>query len=496
MSIDYSSNDPIIACSSGHSHNVAISVIRLSGFKDLEFLRPHISKDISKISARTSHFVKLKKDNVILDEVLLFFYPAPHSYNGENILELNVHGNILNVERILNLFINAGFRYADAGEFTYRALKNKKLSLSQVEGLDLFLNASSPLALEQGFSLLNGDLQKAYEDLYQTFLNHKSALELGIDFLDDIGEEAFDENFNRTLSLFEKQLLKFKSRLETESSSLLSPEVVLLGRPNAGKSTFFNSLLRFDRSIVTSEEGTTRDYVSEKLKIKDVLYNLIDTAGLRETSNRVEAIGIEKTKEKASKAFYRILLVNPFDKNIELIKQYLLFPLDLIVFTHADLEGFSESFNEIKTIFGPIEPTRFASGPIEPKDFSGSIGAKNETGPMGAEVKKDGSIGPKFCFLNVNDVNSDSYDLILNLISNKFNNLTSNSPILLERQKYCLIDLLQKFSDYKQILINETDISIISSELNILGHCISELIGIVSPDDVLHNIFANFCIGK
>src|SRR5690606_27966621 len=127
------------------------------------------------------------------------------SYNGENILELSVHGNTLNIDRILDLFVKkGGCRLASPGEFTYRALKNKKLTLSQVEGLDLFLNANSGYALDQGLSLLSGNLQEIYTELYDLFLIHKSSLELSIDFSEDIGEEAAQEYFHNSLDNFAK----------------------------------------------------------------------------------------------------------------------------------------------------------------------------------------------------------------------------------------------------------------------------------------------------
>jgi tRNA modification GTPase len=152
------SDDPIIACSTSSHANAAIAVIRISGFKDLEAFRKFFTHS-GPIEPRKVYYTSVVLQGQVLDDICLTYFQGPKSYNGENILELSVHGNTLNVERILDLFVSyAGCRVAQPGEFTYRALKNKKLTLSQVEGLDLFLNANSGYALDQGLSLLSGNL--------------------------------------------------------------------------------------------------------------------------------------------------------------------------------------------------------------------------------------------------------------------------------------------------------------------------------------------------
>jgi tRNA modification GTPase len=179
------SSDPIIACSSGGFTNTGIAIIRLSGFENLVSLNDFFSIDLNKVNPRYAYFCKILDGcSNTIDEIVLTYFENPKSFNGENILELSVHGNILNIHNIINLFCeNSLFRKAYPGEFSYRALRNKKLNLTQVEGLDLFLNASNPLSLKQGQSLLNGSLQKTYEELLVNFKRHKSAIELSIDFL-------------------------------------------------------------------------------------------------------------------------------------------------------------------------------------------------------------------------------------------------------------------------------------------------------------------------
>ena len=201
----YTDDKTIIACSTGTQSNTAIAVIRLSGFKNLPDLQKFFSFDLKKTDNRKSHLTNIIFKDKIYDNGLLVFFPEGQSYTGENVLELSVHGNQLNIQRILNLFINeGGLRSAHPGEFTYRALKNKKLSLSQVEGLDMLLNANSSLMLSQGLDILQGDLHAQYLALYDSFLKLKAAVEISIDFSEDVGAEETQILFNKSFDKFFK----------------------------------------------------------------------------------------------------------------------------------------------------------------------------------------------------------------------------------------------------------------------------------------------------
>lgn len=528
------SDDPIVACSSGNTSNCAIAVIRFSGFISANVFKPFLKLNFDKLTPRKAYYCDLVHDGKLLDQVVATFFKEPNSYNGENILELSVHGSVLNVDRIVDAFVSTKlFRHAHPGEFSYRALKNKKLNLSQVEGLDLLLNASSSFALDQGFSLLNGRLQESYLKLQKAFLNHSSSVEMSIDFLEDMGEERANKDFNETLSVLKTELKALANKVSTDSNKLLKPEIALIGQPNSGKSTFFNQLVREERSIVTDIAGTTRDYISEDLKLGDVFFRLIDTAGLRESEDIIEMEGVKRSMQLGDRAFFKILLINPFEFSKDYFRNLDTNSFDLIIFTHFDKSGFKEevakhaldkAFEISIDKFGPIGAQENGSigpdnsgsmgakkpGSIGPES-SGSIGAKN-TGPMG--VDKSGSIGPKstgpigakpnelvkLCkniyLASMASNNEALIGEVENLVNNKYLYSVSSEPILLQRHKQKILEASDLLENYIQISDIETDISIISSELSTIGHCISELIGIVSPDDVLHNIFDNFCIGK
>jgi tRNA modification GTPase len=457
----------IITCSTGQSSNTAISVIRLSGFNDINDLIKFFS--IDKFKNRYSHFCKLIFDDIVIDEIIAVYFKSPNSFTGENVLELSVHGNRLNVERIINLFIkHANFKHAIPGEFTYRALKNNKLNLSQVEGLDLLLNANSNFLLEQGFSLLSGSLQDDYLKLQDAYIKHLSSIEMSIDFMEDVGEDNANKLLFDSLSDLEKILKSLMAKVNRQNSNLLKPEIVIFGDPNSGKSSLFNNLLSEDRSIITNIKGTTRDFISEDFRLNDVFYSLIDTAGIRDTEDEVEKHGVNRSLKKIDTAFFRILCINPNDYDPIKLIDYINLKPDLIIFTHKG----STSLDKDK-LFNKI------IGPIEPKLESGSIGA--ETSLLSID--------------NINFIESDSTS-ISEAISSKFNYLSDKSPIVLERHKDILQNIQNLFIPYTKLLKEESDISIISSEFTSIGNCISELIGIVSPNDVLHNIFDNFCIGK
>jgi tRNA modification GTPase len=203
------------------------------------------------------------------------------------------------------------------------------------------------------------------------------------------------------------------------------------------------------------------------IELKMFFFSLIDTAGIRETSDKVEKFGVERSVEKLKKAFYKVLVINPLDYDEKNLKDYLSYSPDLIVFTHKDkVNEFAEDL--YRKIIGPIEPI-------------------NDSGPIGANS----------CYLINNlESNMDFTHKINELSFQKYSDILSVQPIVLDRHKEVLFNLHDLFIEYSKLLKSESDISIISSELTSIGNCISELIGIVSPNDVLHNIFDNFCIGK
>jgi tRNA modification GTPase len=450
----YNADDSIIACSTSTMSNAAIALIRISGFSDISLFQNFFSLNLCKISPRKVYFTKLVDQGETFETACVTFFKAPHSYNGENILELSVHGNMLNVENIINLFVKNNIaRLANPGEFTYRALKNKKLTLAQVEGLDLLLNANSNYSFKQGNSLLNGDLLNLYDELHRLYISHKSSLELMIDFSDDVGEEHANSLFNSTLNDLDKILTKLNSRASHSNINLLEPAIALFGLPNAGKSTIFNHLLHNERSIVSSIPGTTRDYISETYKINGAYFKLIDTAGIRESSDEIEAIGVKNALLQLNNAFFKILVVNPID-DFKTLSSILNTSFDLVIYTHSDRSQFITRQELV---------SKFLNAPIGPELFFPSA----------------------------------SFELSLNeFVNKKYLKTVDQSPILLDRHKSLILKAFSLLSSYKSLVKCEKDAAVLSSELNSIGDCISELIGIISPDEILNNIFQNFCIGK
>jgi tRNA modification GTPase len=531
----YTDESPIIACSTGTSSNTAIAVIRLSGFKKLLDLQPFFSFNLSKTKSRYSHLSNLISEDAVLDNVLLVFFPEGSSYTGENVLELSVHGNVLNVQRIINLFKkSAGFRDAAAGEFTYRALKNKKLSLSQVEGLDMLLNASSNLMLSQGLDILQGELHAQYLALYDSFLKLKAAVEISIDFSEDVGEEETKKLFDESFKRFSDLLDSLHVRTQGDVSSLLSPEVVLVGQTNAGKSSLFNLLVKQSRSIVSNIAGTTRDYISEVIHIDGTNYKLVDTAGIRESQDVIENIGIDRAFEILNRAFFKILIINPFETNPDYLEKLSGVSFDLLILSHADKSNFSLEISKLnlKNIHakfavsasfesgsiepliaktGSIEPLIMKSGPIEPLiTKAGPIEPQiKKAGPIEPLIKNAGPIEPLIenagpiepLIENAGPIEPVSETapiepFVKNQVALKFKELSANQPILLDRHRLVINKLCLKRCEFSSKINGISDVAILSSEVNLFAQYLSELIGIVSPDDVLNSIFSNFCIGK
>jgi tRNA modification GTPase len=366
-------------------------------------------------------------------------------------------------------------KMAKPGEFTLRAIRNGKMSFSQAEGLNALLTANSEFVMSQGLEMLSGDLNITYQRLYQNFLKIKAALDMQIDFSEDVGQDECTKQLLDSLNASMKDLNELFARVNFKSSSIIESKVILLGPPNSGKSSLFNSLLGKNRSIISDIAGTTRDYIEGLLNIEGQQFTLVDTAGMRATQDPLEKQGVERTKTLLPNAFLTIYVHNPaldFVQNIE--------EVDIVAITHMDQTS-DATIRNLKIPFKYKSLIYIKIGPIGPNIVGGSIGPDSLSG----------SIGPIF--------SKESLDSVKSLIIQKFKDITSRNPIVIERQVQAIKLMHQSAHELNEALADHSknsDIAIMSFYVDKYGRSIQSLMGIVDSEHILNYIFANFCIGK
>ena len=471
----------IVACSSGSLQNTAIALIRISGFNDFRdvahFFRNSATGSIGPLpvpEARKATFCLLVEGERVLDQIVLTYFEAPNSFTGEHLLELGVHGNQVNVQRILDLLISSGpCRLAIPGEFAYRALKNDKISLAEAEGLDLFLNAPSKGVLEQAAKLMGGELSRIYLDLRESFLKLRASVELSLDFLEDVGRERAQENFIFCIQDFAKKLEALHRRIRAPLSAITSPNIVLVGRPNTGKSSLFNRFLQESRSIISPEEGTTRDYISEYVSFQNIQFRLVDTAGVRETMQEVEREGIARSLHLIREAFFKILLIDPYTLDPRELAPFLDIHFDLVLFTFGD-RGQTQKI-EIPVGYNYYGYVSLQSGPIGPGEIE----------------LRSGPIEPLSMTIQPQKLTA-----IESIVVESYLKLLEGDEILIPRQRVLIDECFSLFKDFQRQMSAEKDMAIVASELNIIGQKIEALLGLTPVDEVLDGVFSRFCIGK
>lgn len=290
----------------------AIGVIRLSG-EDALFIVNQVfhGKDLTAQPSHTAHFGTIKdEDETIIDEVLVTVFVAPKSYTGENVAEVSCHGSSYIIQQLIQLFIQKGARLAQPGEFTLRAFLNGRMDLSQAEAVADLIAAESKSAHAVAMQQMRGGFSNEIKRLREELIHFASMIELELDFGEEDVEFANRDDLkqliHKILSLIHSLIHSFKLGNVIKNGV----STVIAGRPNAGKSTLLNALLNEERAIVSEIEGTTRDTIEEVLNIKGIHFRLIDTAGIREAQDQIEAIGVQKTMEKIQQS---ALLVYVFD---------------------------------------------------------------------------------------------------------------------------------------------------------------------------------------
>ncbi|RGH39356.1 tRNA uridine-5-carboxymethylaminomethyl(34) synthesis GTPase MnmE [Firmicutes bacterium AM41-5BH] len=319
------SKETIAAISTGMS-NSGIGIVRISGEEAFQVIdKIYKGKEVlSKVQSHTIHYGYIVDGKETIDEVLVSVMRAPRTFTGEDTVEINCHGGVYVVKRVLDTVLRNGARPAEPGEFTKRAFLNGKMDLSQAEAVIDVITAKNEYALQSSMSQLKGSVKKKIEEIRKQIIYHTAFIETALDDPEHISVDGYGEQLEGVVETLSEEL---KDLIDSSENGRIMKEgiqTVILGKPNAGKSSLLNVLSGRERAIVTDIEGTTRDVLEEQIQIQGLNLNVIDTAGIRETEDKVEKIGVDKAKEYAEQADLIIYVVDAsreLDENdIEIMK--------------------------------------------------------------------------------------------------------------------------------------------------------------------------------
>ncbi|MDA8763414.1 tRNA uridine-5-carboxymethylaminomethyl(34) synthesis GTPase MnmE [Flavobacteriaceae bacterium] len=460
----------IIAKASGAGSS-AISLFRLSGSNSIEMVsdcfQPKSQKKLLDQKSHTVHLGTLKHNGDALDEVLVSIFKAPHSYTGENIVEISCHGSNYIQEEILRLFISKGAQPAKPGEFTLRAFLNKKMDLSQAEAVADLIVSESKAAHEVAMNQMRGGYTAEIAQLRQKLLDFASLITLELDFAEE--DVAFADRTALTELLLAMQS-KIKSLLDSfQYGSVIKKgvPVAIVGKPNAGKSSLLNALLNEDRAIVSAIPGTTRDTIEDTLTISGVEFRFIDTAGLRETDDQIEAVGVAKAKEKVNLAKVMIYL---FDAN------------------DTSLEEINTALNEFKREGLIILLVENKIDLIEEQGKSSLMNA----------LKRESDHFPNLALSSISTFDRDTIEQLKKTLYNQIEKIAIQGDIVVSNARHyeALQNALQAILNIKKGLKDELSGDLLSVDINEALNYLGEISGEITNDELLGNIFSKFCIGK
>lgn len=337
-------NTTIAAISTAMS-DAGIGIVRMSG-PDAFAIADRVykgkrDKKLSDQQTHTIHYGYVVDKERMIDEVLVMLMKGPHSYTGEDTVEINCHGGVYVVKRILELLIERGARPAEPGEFTKRAFLNGKLDLSQAEAVGDLISSRNQYALESSLNHLKGNIKNKISELRSEIIYHTAFIESALDDPEHINVDGYGEKLRKCVDGLMKQI---RDLIETYDNGRMIREgirTVILGKPNAGKSSLLNALLGEERAIVTEIAGTTRDILEEHINLKGISLNVIDTAGIRDTEDVVEKIGVERARDYAERADLILYVIDasmPLDDNDRKILQIIQKKKSVILLNKSDLD--------------------------------------------------------------------------------------------------------------------------------------------------------------
>ena len=436
-----------------------IAVIRVSGKDTISIVNQAFQgKDLTSLDSHTIHFGKIvDKNNLPVDEVLISLFHSPRSYTGEETVEISCHGGVLVTQKVLETILSLGVKAAEAGEFTQRAFLNGKLDLEQAEAVADIIHAKSIKAEDAAHQQLQGKLGDYVRSFRQQIIDATAMIELELDFIEEDVEFANKEQLRKLLQDVDTELTNLLDTYETGRLVKDGVKTVLIGRPNAGKSTLLNTLVGSDRAIVTEIAGTTRDTIDVDWNFDGLLFKLIDTAGLRETEDVVEAEGVKRSQKAFEQA-------------------------DLVIY----LKDLSQAFTEEERKEIAAFQKRAGETPFI------LIGTK-------ADIEADREWRTEFD-LKISAVKEENIKDLKILLKNRAleNKHYDASSLLVTSSRHR--DALQKTKEHIQAALTGLDNGLTGDFLSIdLRAALNELgtvTGEITNEHILDSIFSRFCIGK
>lgn len=446
-------NDTIVAISTALGEG-AISIIRVSGADAIKIINPLFDgKDLKKASSHTINYGHIVYNDEIIDEVLLSIMKAPKTYTKEDVIEINTHGSIAVVNKIMEILLLEGCRLAEPGEFTKRAFLNGRIDLTESEGVMDLINSETELTRKMAINELSGNVSRLIEDTREDIISLISNIEVNIDYpeYEDIEVVTINKIREKVREIKEKLLKTLKL---SEDGKILKDGIktVILGKPNVGKSSLLNALLEEEKAIVTDVKGTTRDIVEGSILVGGVKLNLIDTAGVRKSDDIVEKIGIEKSLSLIDEAELVLLILDascPLSEEDKYLLEKTKDKKRIIIMNKIDLKLNNSYMDDVI-----------------------KISAKNNEGIENLK---------------------DAIKELFNVGTFMSKNLTFFTNV---RQISLLKSAIKSLEDVEQGIKEEREIDMIEIDLKLVWEKLGDIIGANYTEELIDNLFSRFCLGK
>lgn len=448
-----------------------ISIIRISGDDAID-ITDHIfysksGKKLSDFKSHTIHYGFIKDEDKILDEVMVSIMRAPRSYTTEDTVEINCHGGVLITKKVLSVVLKNGARLAMPGEFTKRAFLNGRIDLSKAEAVMDIIHADNEFALQVGLKQLRGTLSQKIIEMREKILFEIAFIESALDDPEHISLDGYEEQLEKKVSSLLSDMEQMLTHSQNGKILRQGIKTVIVGKPNAGKSSFLNLLVGEEKAIVTDIAGTTRDALEEYIKIGDISFHMIDTAGIRSTKDTVEKIGVEKAKKYAKDAELILFVVDssvPLDENDIDIMKMTAGKKVIVLFNKSDLS---------------------------------SVISKEE---MEKDMMQYGHLNKDVSFIKISAKDKVGLDEFENTVKKMFLhgeiNLQNEAMITNLRQKEALEESISSLLLVKKSILDSMPEDFLTIDLMASYEALGRIIGEEIGEDLANEIFSKFCMGK